>query len=100
MAIVMRMDWDGITVDQYDTIEDLVGWRREPPQGGIYHVAAIDQTGLHVTDVWESAEDFQRFVDTRLMPGVEQMGIAGEPRVVVYPVHKIWAPASGDRQMA
>ncbi len=46
-----------------------------------------------VTDVWDSAEDFQRFVDERLMPGTNQAGIAGEPQVTILPAHRIFAPA-------
>jgi hypothetical protein len=46
-----------------------------------------------VTDVWESPEDFQRFVQTRLMPGVQQLGIQGEPKVELHPAHALFAPA-------
>ena len=46
-----------------------------------------------VTDVWESAEDFQAFVDDRLNPGVQQVGIEGEPEVQMTEVHRVFAPA-------
>ena len=46
-----------------------------------------------MTDIWESAEQFQQFVDQRLMPGVKQVGIQGEPQVEIYPTHRIFAPA-------
>jgi hypothetical protein len=42
--------------------------------------------------VWDSAEDFQRFVDDRLMPGVQQVGIQGQPQVEILPAHAIFAP--------
>lgn len=93
MAIVMNMEWDGITTEQYDQVRKLVNWEGDAPAGGMYHVAATTEKGLRITDVWESAEQFQDFVNKRLMPGVQQLGIPGEPRVEVYPVHAIFAPA-------
>jgi heme-degrading monooxygenase HmoA len=59
----------------------------------MFHVAASNGNGLRITDVWESAEDFQNFVESRLMPGVKQLGIEGEPKVEIYPAHRIFAPA-------
>ena len=63
------------------------------PDGAMYHVASFDDGGIWVTDVWESAEHFQRFVDSRLMPGVQAVGIAGEPEVTIRPIYAIFAPA-------
>jgi hypothetical protein len=48
--------------------------------------------------VWQSAEQFDQFVQTRLMPGVKQIGIQGEPRVEIYPTHRIFTPAYTAKQ--
>lgn len=85
MAVVMIMEWEGVTLDQYEQTRKLVNWEGDVPPGGIYHVAAHDGRGMRVTDVWESAELFQQFVENRLMPGVKQLGIPGEPKVEIYP---------------
>jgi hypothetical protein len=92
MPVVMIMEWEGVTPEQYDQARALVNWEGEPPAGGLYHVAAFDDQGLRVTDVWESAEHFQQFVAQRLMPGVKQLGIAGEPQVEIYPTHRVFTP--------
>lgn len=92
MAIVMTMRWDGVTPEQYDATRALVHWEHDKPKGGLFHVASFADGALHVSDVWESAEDFDRFVTERLMPGVKQVGIAGEPQVQVRPAHAIYAP--------
>jgi len=42
--------------------------------------------------VWQSAESFETFVEKRLMPGVQQLGIPGEPQVGIYPVHALFTP--------
>ena len=93
MAVVMFMEWDGVTLKQYEDIRKLVNWEGNHPAGGMFHVAAITDTGIRVTDLWESAEAFQTFVGQRLMPGVLQLGIPGEPKVEIYPVHALFTPA-------
>ena len=77
MAVMMRMDWADATPDQYDELRRVVNWEGDHPDGGMFHVAAFDDAGAHITDVWESAEKFQRFTDDRLMPGVAKVGIPG-----------------------
>jgi hypothetical protein len=92
MAVVVWIEWDGVTVEQYDAARKLVNWEANPPTGGIFHVAAVADQGLRITDVWESAEAFQTFVERRLMPGVKQLGIQSEPRVQIYPLHALFTP--------
>lgn len=93
MPVVMNMRWYGVTPEQYDAARETVHWEGDVPDGAMYHVAAFDDDGIIVTDVWESAAHFDRFVETRLMPGVQAVGIAGEPEVTIHPVHAIFAPA-------
>ncbi len=93
MAVAMFMVWEGVTPEQYDRARELVDWEGDVPDGAIFHVSAFSPSGLRVTDIWESAEDFQRFVDARLMPGVRQLGIEGQPEVEIYSVHRMFAPA-------
>jgi hypothetical protein len=93
MPIVMNMRWAGVTPEQYDAARETVHWEGDVPEGALYHVASFAEDGvLYVTDVWETADQFQRFVETRLMPGVQRVGIAGEPDVEIRPVHAIFAP--------
>jgi hypothetical protein len=98
MPVVMIMEWDGVTPEQYDEARALVNWEGDVPAGGMFHVAAFDGQKLRVTDVWQSAEQFDQFVQTRLMPGVKQIGIQGEPRVEIYPTHRIFTPAYTAKQ--
>lgn len=92
MAIMMIMKWDGVTLDQYDEVKRIVDWETTPAAGGTMHATAHDGSGLRITDVWDSAEAFQTFVDSRLMPVVMQVGIAGPPDVEIYPLHDIFVP--------
>jgi hypothetical protein len=92
MAVMVIFRWDGVTTDDYDRALEQVKWEENPSPGGLFHVASYDGTALRITDVWESAEDFQRFVEQELMPGTAQLGLPGEPQVEIYPVHRIFAP--------
>jgi hypothetical protein len=96
MAVVMQMRWPGITAADYDKAREVVGWERDHPHGGRDHVAWFDSDGVfHVIDVWDSEEDFQRFADERLMPGLSSAGILegkDEPEVTFAPLHRWWSP--------
>jgi hypothetical protein len=92
MAIAMLMTWTGVTPAQYDRAKELIGWEQDPAPGGLFHVAGFDEHGLHCADVWESAEAFQAFVAERLMPGVREVGIEGEPQVELVELHDIFTP--------
>jgi uncharacterized protein YciU (UPF0263 family) len=94
MAVVMRMEWPEVSPEQYDQVREIVGWETDPAPGGLFHVAFFDEGGFKVVDVWESAEDFQTFVDNRLMPGIaEAGGVEGEPKVTITPAHAVYNAA-------
>ena len=90
MKTVMIMKWEGATPDQYDELRKLVNWEGDAPKGGVLHVAGFSNNTLRITDIWESEDDFNNFVQNRLMPGVAQLEIKGEPQVEMFPVHALF----------
>ena len=93
MATVMQMHWSGITPDQYDALREKVGWEVVAAEGGLLHIAGFDDDGINVTDVWDSPEQFQTFVDERLMPAVDELGVPGQPEVSFSSLHAVWSPS-------
>lgn len=93
MRIVMLMKWDGITSTQYDELRNEVHWEGNVPQGAVFHVAAFGNNAIHVTDIWESLDDMNGFIQNRLMPAVMKKGITNKPQVETFPVHAIFIPA-------
>jgi hypothetical protein len=92
MAKVMHMRWRGVTPEQYDTLREMVQWEAEPADGGLLHIAGFDDDGIRVTDVWESVEQCQRFLEERLSPATRELGVAGEPEVAFSDLHAVWSP--------
>ena len=92
MAVVMHMSWPEATIENYEQLRGIVSWEKEVPPGAIFHVAAQVGDQLRITDVWETAEDFQAFVDNRLMPAVQQLGLPGQPTIEILPAHAMFNP--------
>ena len=90
MAIMMVMEWPDVSAAQYDEVKRITNFENDWPAGGMFHVAAVDGTTLRVTDVWESAEQFQAFAETRLMPCVQQLGITSQPNISILPAHNVF----------
>jgi hypothetical protein len=93
MAVVMQMHWPEISLDEYEQARQKVDWENDLPDGAIFHVAWMADDGFRVVDVWESSDDFDRFVQDRLMPVVAgELGVTSEPNVTITPAHTYFKP--------
>jgi hypothetical protein len=43
-------------------------------------------------DVWESSQQFDRFMQDRLMPAIQDVGVPGEPKIKWFDAHAIYNP--------
>lgn len=89
--ILIQFSIKKMSQEQYDQI--IVGLE-EAGLGNIperlYHVAAPQGEGWHVTDVWESQEAFSRFAET-MVPIMASTGVEpAEPNILA--VHNIIVP--------
>lgn len=89
--IVMLMQWTGVTKELYEKVRKQVNWEGEVPKGAVLHIAAFDEKGIRVTDIWESEEDLNSFIQNRLMPVTKEL-IDTEPNVEIYPLHALFIP--------
>jgi hypothetical protein len=92
MSTVMSMEWAGITQDQYNQVMRTLDLDKNPPAGGIFHVAGFTGSTLRVVDIWESQQAFEKFQKDRLAAAVQKAGISGQPKVQFYPAHNIFVP--------
>jgi hypothetical protein len=82
MALAFYFSPDSFSREQYDeVIRRLDAAGEGSPKGRSYHCAFAAGPGLHVFDVWDSQEDFEKFGET-LVPIMNDVGTdPGEPRV-------------------
>ena len=96
MAILMLLDLDGATVEQYEQANESMGIRgdADAPDGLVSHVCAVGESGLIIADVWESQEVLDRFFESRLAGALQEAGVQhGQPRIL--PVHNTIAEGAG-----
>jgi hypothetical protein len=95
ISVVMKMK--GMTKDQYDEImKDFEKADRETTAAGksitkgrVVHVATLEDGGMFIFDVWESAEDFAHMGQS-LMPILQKHNVSpAEPEI--RPVHNVGA---------
>ena len=71
MVVLMTMDVP-VSREDAEVVSAAMG-PDDPPRGLIAHVMTKTPDGVHVTDIWESQADFQKFSDERLMPAMQQV---------------------------
>ena len=92
MATVMLMHWPEVSKAQYEEARRIVNWEGQTPKGAKFHVSWFAGDGFHVLDLWDSQAEFEAFVKDRLTPGIQKIGIAGQPKVEFFPSNSIFAP--------
>jgi quinol monooxygenase YgiN len=78
MAIGMLQSAEMFTKEIYDQVsEKMFGHSPmrddEAPEGLILHSAGQGEGGWYVYDIWESREAFERFMESKLMPAVQEV---------------------------
>jgi hypothetical protein len=73
MAVCVITDNPNGNAEMYEQIVQRVAQSGDlPPAGAIFQVAGPGDSGWRVISVWDSPEDFQRFVSERLRPAFEE----------------------------
>jgi hypothetical protein len=82
------MVFRGATLEQYDQVIEKMGLTPAGPgpDGALFHWVAKTDDGIKVVDVWETAEQFQRFSQEQIVPFTREVGV-GAPEVTTYEVH-------------
>ncbi len=89
MAVAVTMTFEGATLEQYDQVIDKMGLKPggPGPEGALFHWVARTPTGLLVTDVWQTQEQFDAFAANQIGPITAAVGIPNPPTVTTYEVH-------------
>jgi hypothetical protein len=87
MAVCLVIDVPGGQLEQYDAVMKKLG-----ESGGVlgegqtFHVGGPTDDGFTVIDVWNSREDFDRFIQGRLGEAIQEAGVP-QPQIREIPVH-------------
>ena len=89
MPVAFVGEIPGFTTAEYDQVMANMNWSSDNlPQGMISHHACEMPDGLFIFDVWESADDWQRFAEERLMAAMDAVtGGQAPPEPRFYPIH-------------
>ena len=95
MAVAMRLDFTTLGLDDYDAICKALNFPSEWPEGLIAHASTEVDGKLSVLDIWESRQQFDSFIESRLQGAMGQaMGDrAAAPQVTEMNLHTLYAKA-------
>lgn len=94
MAVCLLMHFAGVGADKYESVMKELGLQGDNPDWPsriISHVAGFSSDGMYVVDVWESQEDFDSFLESRLKPAFEAVGGLPQPQLITFAVHNTYA---------
>ena len=79
MAVGVLLAGEGLTRDAYVAVTEKVfgGYPMradQSPDGLIVHTAGESPMGFYIYDIWESKEQFQRFIDSMVGPAMQEIG--------------------------
>ena len=86
MSELLILEFEGFGAKDYERVNDLLGINAETgagewPAGLHTHLAGpTEGGGWIVVEVWESQEDQDEFMKTRLGPALGQAGVTGPPK--------------------
>jgi hypothetical protein len=85
MSILVRFAPLSMTTEQYERIKKHVSEHGPfPPDGMEYHVCFGPEGNRRVSEIWASREQFDAFVNERLMAAIQESGIEleAEPQIL------------------
>jgi hypothetical protein len=89
MAVAVLMEFAGATLEQYEQVIAKMGFSPggAGAPGGLFHWVRQTDDGIHITDVWESREQFDQFARERIGPYTAEVGIPNPPEISYLDVH-------------
>jgi hypothetical protein len=92
MTVVTTLDVDGLTAPEYRAVMDELGVEERAEPGIYLHLATPLESGFRIVEIWDHKEGFDRFLEARLTPAGEAVGVQRETAITVEPLHNFFAP--------
>jgi hypothetical protein len=92
MPVGLRLSFPENTTKDYDQVCEALNFPADWPDGLLVHASHETPDGhLAVTDVWESRQHFDRFVEDRLTAAMGTLGDrARQPEIVERELHTFY----------
>lgn len=89
MPVAVVLEFADATLAQYDEVIAKMGFEPggQGPAGALFHWVTETDGGMRVTDVWETAEQFERFSEEKIGPITQELGVAGPSQITHHAVH-------------
>ncbi|MGO4491021.1 hypothetical protein AB4Y86_02860 [Arthrobacter sp. 2YAF22_2] len=96
MAVAIIMEFTGATLEQYDQVIGKMGLTPEKPgpAGSLGHWVAATDTGIIVTDLWQTKELFDTFAKEQIGPITAEAGFPEPPKVTYLDAHNYFMPGA------
>jgi hypothetical protein len=94
MAVAVVQDWVEEETERsttnYDAIHERI-MQVGPIEGCLLHTAGFTGHGFRIFEVWETRDHFDRFVEERFMPILEEVAPTDsrQPELTVYELHQL-----------
>jgi hypothetical protein len=80
----------GVTPDEYDEMREKLGIGETPPDGGVFHAAALGEDGkIRIFEVWDSREQAEAWGEKVMAVRTEAGFGDGPPSIEYLEVHKV-----------
>ena len=75
MAVSLSMRIPELSIDRYDRLMVGLELDANPPVGSILHIATEAVGGINISEVWQTAESAESFVEQRLRDALKGVGV-------------------------
>ena len=98
VAVVQEWSGGGTSTENYDAIRERLRGG-EPVRAMHVHAAGWDGDTFRIFEIWDTREDFDRFIQERLMPILHELpdGNGTPPTTTSYELHDLVTPGDPAR---
>jgi len=91
MTVITTLDIKDMQAGEYRAVLDHMGVETRPA-GGIYlHLTTPMSFGYRIVELWDRKEGFEEFLEKRLVPATQELGIERETEISITPLHNLFA---------
>ena len=92
MAVTLFMRVPDLTLERYDRMIAELEFDANPPAGLILHLVCESVGSVNITEVWQTAQAAESFVERRLREAIARQGIKEPVSYRLDPLHNLYAP--------